>query len=79
MNVPIENCEVFTLYSHDDGMQISFAIEGQRATARLLHPDGHTHTVENMSRAGARRYAKRLMRQGRRRLKYRRRPDASAR
>ena len=79
MNVPIENCEVFTLYSHDDGMRISFAIEGQRATARLLNPDGHTRTVGNMSRAGARRFARRLIKQGRRRLKYRRRPDASTR
>lgn len=73
MNVPIENCEVFALYSYDDGMQISFAIEGRKATTRLLNPDGHTRTVENMTRAGARRFAKRLIKEGRRRLKYKKR------
>ncbi len=73
MNVPIENCEVFVLYSYDEGMQISFAIEGQKATSRLIDVDGHVRNVENMSRPGARRYAKRLVRQGRRRLRYKKR------
>jgi hypothetical protein len=77
MHISIDNCDVFALYSYDDGMQISFAIEGQKATSRLLDVDGHVRTAENMSRAAARRFAKRLVRQGRRRLKYRRRPDAS--
>ncbi len=79
MNIPIENCEIFTLYSYDEGMRISFAIEGRKATTRLLDVDGHVRTVENMSRAGARRFAKRLVSQGRRRLRYRRRPDAFTR
>lgn len=79
MTVSANTCDVFVLYSYDDGMQISFAIEGQKATSCLLDVDGHVKTAENMSRAAARRFAKRLVRQGRRRLEYRRRPDASAR
>ena len=71
MNIPIETCEVFALYTYDEGMRISFAIEGQKATTRLLDTDGHPRTVENMSRRAARRFAKRLVRQGRRRLRYR--------
>lgn len=79
MTIPTDSCEVFVLYSYDEGMRISFAIEGQKATSRLLDVDGHTRNAENMSRAAARRFAKRLVRQGRRRVDYRRRPDASTR
>lgn len=79
MHISIDSCDVFVLYSYDEGMQISFAIEGQKATTRLLDVDGHVRTAENMSRAAARRFAKRLVRQGRRRLRYRRKPDAPAR
>lgn len=73
MTVSTDNCDVFVLYSYDDGMQVSFAIEGQKATSRLLDVDGHVRTVENMTRSAARRFAKRLVRQGRRRLRYQRR------
>ena len=79
MTVSTDSCDVFVLYSYDDGMQVSFAIEGQQATSRLLDVDGHVRTAENMSRVAARRFAKRLVRQGRRRLRYRRRPDAFTR
>ena len=73
MTVSTDSCDVFVVYSYDDGMQVSFAIEGQKATSRLLDVDGHVRTAENMSRAAARRFAKRLVRQGRRRLRYQRR------